>query len=247
MQHQVYDVDPRFMLERDGCAFVPADKFTNGENINEEDKVVYRMPLEQRDYIQELIEKYDTRPPFDEEKCREKFCALQERLKKETVAKLPRELSQQIADVRVFSLGYCTMEILNYLKRLSKENQSKVDSILSEYSRAQEAEQIPQKIRERFNFHDCEITEIRAGKDVVISLDTEGGFTDFNRITFTASEMIKQDEHIVGSTWIYDELYRTENGGYEAHVLFWAAEGMPELIIRCNDIVIEKNEAEIFF
>ena len=44
----------------------------------------------------------------------------------------------------------------------------------------------------------------------------------------------------MSSTWIYEELYRMENG-YEAHILFRAGEEMPELIIRCSDIIIEKE------
>ena len=70
-------------------------------------------------------------------------------------------------------------------------------------------------------------------------LDTRGGFTNFNMITFATSEIIKQEGHIVGSTWLYEELYRMENG-YEAHILF-AGEEMPEFIIRCNDIIIEEK------
>lgn len=241
MQHEVYDVDPRFMLEQDGCTLVPLDKFVSGEEINEDDKVVYCMPLEERERIQRLIEEYDVRPPFDEKKYKEEFRILQETLKKEIPDKLPPELLQQIADMRVFSLGYCTREVLNYLKRLSKENKKKVDSVLSEYSKAQQSEQIPCIIRERFGFHDCVVTELTVGKKVVMRLDIRGGFTSFNMIAFTASEIIKQDERIVGSTWIYDELYRTERG-YEAHMLFGAGEGLKELIIRCNDIVIESKK-----
>lgn len=240
MQREVYDVDPRFMLEQDGCKLVELDKFASGEEINEEDKVVYHMPLEEREHIQKLIEKYDTRSPFDEKKCREEFRILQETLRKETTDKLPYDLSQQIADMRVFSLGYCTGEVLNQLKRLSKENEKKMNSVLNEYSKAQQAEHIPQIIRERFGFHDCKVTEFTAGKNVVMYLDTRGGFTSFNMITFTVAEIIKQDEHIVGSTWIYNELYSTEDG-FEAHMLFGAGEGMAELIIRCNDIIIKKK------
>lgn len=71
-------------------------------------------------------------------------------------------------------------------------------------------------------------------------LDNEGGFTNFNKITFEAvDEIIGQDERIVDSCWIYEELYRTDSG-YEAHILFHG-EGMPELIIRCADIVVEQE------
>lgn len=242
MQHEVYDVDPRFMLEQDGCTLVLLDKFVSGEEINEEDKVIYHMSPEEKDRIQKLIDKYDVRPPFDEKKCRKEFCIFQETTKKETIDKLPFEILQQIADMRVFSLGYCTRGILNQLKKLSDENKKKMDSVLNEYSKAQQAESIPQIIRERFGFHDCKVTELTVGKNVVMGFDTEGGFTNYNMTTFTAAEIIKQEGNIVGSTWIYNELYSTENG-YEAHMIFWTGGGIPELIIRCNDIIIENSEA----
>ena len=243
MQREVYDVDPRFMLEQDGCTLVPLDKFASCEEINEEDKVIYHMLPEEKDLIQKLIDEYDVRPPFDEKKCREEFCIHQETTKKETTDKIPPKLLQQIADIRVFSLGYCTKEILSQLKGLSKENEKKMNRVLDEYSKAQQEENIPQLIRERFGFHDCEVTEFTVGKnDVVMHLDTRGGFTNFNMITFATSEIIKQEDHIVGSTWLYEELYRTENG-YEAHMLFWTDAGMSELIICCNDIIIENSEA----
>lgn len=240
IHHEVYDVDPRFMLGQDGCTLVPLNKFVSGEEINEDDKVVYCMPPEDRECIQKLIEEYDVRSPFDEKKCREEFRILQETRIKEIPEKVPPELLKQIADMRVFALGYCTKEVLKYLKKLSKENKKKVDSVLSEYSKAQQSEQIPQIIRESFGFHDCKVTKLTVGEKVVMRFDIQGGFTTYNKITFTASEIMKQDEHIEGSIWIYDELYRTEHG-YEAHMLFWAGNGLKELIIQCNDIVIEEK------
>jgi len=240
IQHEVYDVDPRFMLEQDGCTLVPLDKFANGEEINEEDTVVYHMPPEEREHIQKLIEEYDVRPLFDEKKIREEYRSILETVKKrEAEEKLPHELSQQIADMRVFALGYCTKEVLNQLKKFSKENEKKMNRIFCEYLKAQQAENIPQNISESFGFHDCKVTEFTVGKNIVIRLDVRGGFTNLNKITFATSEIIKQEEHIVGSVWIYNELYRTENG-YEAH-MFFAGEGMPELIICCKDIIIDKE------
>lgn len=229
LQHEVYDVDPRFMLEQDGSICVRLDKFVNGGEINEEDTVVFHWPLDERERIQKSIEEYDIRPPFDEKKCAEEFQLTQEMVIKSMADKLPHELSRQIADMRVFSLGYCTKEVLNQLKKLSKENEKEVNHVSNEYSKAQQNENIPQIIRERFGFHDCKVTEFTVGENVVMNLDTRGGFTNFNRITFVASEIIKLEEHIVGSSWIYNELYHTDNG-YEAHILFYG-EYMPELIL----------------
>lgn len=217
-------------------------KVHNGADIYDEALYLSLYKRKEKEFVKMQHEVYDSLSPFDEKKCREEFRNLQEMLQKVTADKLSHELLQQIADMRVFSLGYCTKEILRNLKRLSKENKRKVDSILNEYSKAQQAEHIPQIIRERFGFHDCEVKEFAISKNIVMGLDTRGGFTDLNMIIFTASEIMKQDEHIVGSKWIYDELYRMEKG-YEAHMLFWVGEETPELIIRCNDIIIEKGEA----
>lgn len=240
IQHESYNFDPRFMLEQDGCTGVPIDKFVTGEEIKEEDIIVFHMTTEERESIQKMIDEYDVRPPFDEKRCRDEFRYIQETYKIiDAKEKIPHELIQQIADIRIFALGYCTKEVLNQLKKISKKNEQKVNLISDEYSKAQQAENIPQYIKESFGFHDCEVTELSVDKNIVMRFDTRGGFTDLNKITFVTSEIIKQEDHIVGSTWIYNELYRTENG-YEAHMLF-QGEDMPELIISCKDIVIVKE------
>lgn len=240
IQHESYNFDPRFMLEQDGCTGVPIDKFVTGEEIKEEDIIVFHMTTEERESIQKMIDEYDVRPPFDEKRCRDEFRYIQETYKIiDAKEKIPHELIQQIADIRIFALGYCTKKVLNQLKKISKKNEQKVNLISDEYSKAQQAENIPQYIKESFGFHDCEVTELSVDKNIVMRFDTRGGFTDLNKITFVTSEIIKQEDHIVGSTWIYNELYRTENG-YEAHMLF-QGEDMPELIISCKDIVIVKE------
>lgn len=241
IQHEVYDLDPRFMLEEDGCTLVRLDKFINGEEITDEDKMVFHMPTEDKEHIQKLIEQYDTRPPFDEQKCKEEFCTNQEMIKEVVNEKLPGELLQKIADIRVFSLGYCTKEVLDQLIRISKENEEKINRVLDEYSKAQQVENLPQNIRESFSFHDCKVSEFVVDKNIIIRLDNRGGFTNLNRITFISSETIEQDDNIVGSIWLYEELYRTENG-YEAHMLF-TGERMQELIVRCEDIMIDVDQA----
>ncbi|UUZ97860.1 hypothetical protein LJK87_39045 [Paenibacillus sp. P25] len=148
LQREIYNVDPRFMLEQDGAHFVPLDNwFLNGNEISEEHTVVYRMSSEERDRIEQLIAAYDARPPFDEEKCKEEFSVSQEWGFKEAWRKLPDELSSRIADMRVFALGYCTREVLRELKQLSKENEKRMRLVMDEYAQAQQAENIPEHIR----------------------------------------------------------------------------------------------------
>lgn len=238
-KHVYYDIDPRFMLEEDGCTLVRLDAFVNDGEIAKEDTIVYHMPPEEREEIKKKIEEFDMRPPFDDNRYREEFLYFQENMKKNAREKLPPELIQQIADMRVFALGYCTKEVLNQLEKISNENEEKKQLILDEYSKVQRAENIPQNINESFGFHDCQVIEFTVDKNIVMRFDTRGGFTDQNKVTFVTSKVIKQENPIVGSAWIYHELYQTENG-YEAHILF-EGEKMTELIIDCNDIVIVKD------
>ncbi|GGG71689.1 DUF4085 family protein [Paenibacillus radicis (ex Gao et al. 2016)] len=240
-EREVYDVDPRFMLEQDGRQLVALDKWLlDGDEISEEHTMVYHMSSEERDRIQHLIAAYDVRPPFDEVKSKDVFRVNQDWRYKEAYDKLPVELSSRIADMRVFALGYSTREVLRELKKLSRENEKCMKLVMDEYRQVQQAENIPEHIRSQFHFHDCRVTELTFGKQIVMRLDTQGGFTNNNKVTFdNVNEIIRQDEHIVGSDWLYNELYRTDCG-YEVHMIF-SGEGMPEFIIRCADIVVEQE------
>lgn len=74
-------------------------------------------------------------------------------------------------------------------------------------------------------------------KDVIMRFDTKGGLTECDKLTFIDATIIQQDAGIVGSTWVYDEIYRKEEG-YEVHTLM-AREQKVELVLECKDIIIE--------
>lgn len=239
MERELYDFDPREMLEiYDGSLFVSADKFIAGEEIFDEDMIVHHMTEEEKDHINKLIKEYDSREPFDVDKCKMEFNKRQDIIQSENINNLPTNLYSQIVDPRVFALGYCTKEILSQLKGLSKENEIKVNEVLNEYTKAQKEEMVSEQLRQRFGFHDCQVMSCEFNQDMVFCLDTSGGFTDNNKITFKDAKIIKQEKPLEGSYWLYEELYIIQ-GGYEAHILF-AAEDIHELTISCKDIIIER-------
>lgn len=123
------------------------------------------------------------------------------------------------------------------LNKQSVENRREMERISKEFREVMMAQDITDEIHGRIQYHDCTVTELLTGGEVVIRFDTRGGFTNINKLTLVASEIIKQDGGIVGSYWLYQELYRMDNG-YELHVLFDGA-NMPELIVRCADILVE--------
>lgn len=241
LEREIYDTDPRYMLKHDGAEMVPVEKlFGSGSEIREEDKMFYEMPPEEKLWIEKLIAEYDVRPPFDVISSRQQFKEIHDWNCMDQARRLSAELLEQIADIRVFTLGYCTKEIMLQLKRESKANEIQMNAIMSECRSVQQAESIPDRIKDRFHFHDCTVNEIHASEDMVIRLDTNGGFTDLNYITLVAPEILRQDEHIAGSSWLYDELYRVKDG-YEMHVLLSGAAGLQELIVWCEDIVVEER------
>lgn len=244
-EREVYNFDPRYFLRQDGSAFVPADKLMRGEEIEEEDIVIYQMPEEEKERTQKMIEAYDQRPPFDEEKCKQAFRVMQETSRmEEAEERIPVEILRQVADMRVFCLGYCSKEIKVQLERVSRANYKIVKLASEANAKAQKAEDISESIRKIHNFHDSIILEISGSNgfenrwdQFVIRMDPRGSFTECNKVTFQNADIIKQESNITGSCWLYCELYRIEKG-YEVHILFWG-EGMPELILTCSDILME--------
>ncbi|MGF6355866.1 hypothetical protein ABIE27_003781 [Paenibacillus sp. 4624] len=236
-EREIYDTDPRFMLEHDGQVLTRADKAFSGEEVTEDDQIVYHMPPEERAHIEKLIAEYDVRPAFDVKRCKEKYKEAMEWNSQYHAEKLPPDIVNQIADIRVFALGYCTRQVLRQLKKKSAESTQEMELIGQAYREAMLNQNIADEIKRRVQFHDCEVTELLAADDLVIRLDNRGGFTEMNKLTLIAPEILKQEGEIVGSHWLYQELYRIDQG-YELHVLL-DGEPMPELIVRCSDIIAE--------
>ncbi|MGD9569919.1 MAG: hypothetical protein AB7V48_16665 [Sedimentibacter sp.] len=73
MERELYDFDPREMFEiYDNSVFVSADKFIIVDEIHDEDTMVYHMPEDEKDRINKLTQEYDSREPFDVDKCKMK-------------------------------------------------------------------------------------------------------------------------------------------------------------------------------
>lgn len=238
-EHEMYDFDPRFMLESDGQVMTRVDKAFSGEEITAEDQMVYHMPPEERAHIEKLIAEYDVRPAFDEKQCKDKYKELMEWNCQYHAENLPADILNQIADIRMFALGYCTSEVLQQLKKKSAENTQEMERVGQAYREAMLNQNIADDVHRRVQFHDCKVTELLHADNLVINFDNRGGFTEINKLTLTAPEILKQEGEIVGSHWLYQELYWIDQG-YELHVLL-DGEPMPELIVRCTDIIAETD------
>lgn len=52
----------------------------------------------------------------------------------------------------------------------------------------------------------------------VLTLDNYGGLTAIAQIIFKNCSILKQDAPLHGAWWLYDQIYKT-NDGYKIHVL----------------------------
>lgn len=146
---------------------------------------------------------------------------------------LPDKILRKIADIRVLALNRASADIKKEITAYCKANERAVESATKAYwnEYKKNFKSAEPAFAENFNFHDCIVVSCRKkGKDIVLTLDNSGGFTDINQIIFKNCSIIKQDTQLHGAWWLYNEIYKT-NDGYEIHVLLLKNELIDFIII----------------
>ncbi|MFZ3132006.1 MAG: DUF4085 family protein, partial [Desulfosporosinus sp.] len=104
-----------------------------------------------------------------------------------------------------------------YCKAKDKAVRQAVKEYWREYRKAFKNGEPP--FAEEFNFHDCNVKACRKkGEHIVMELDNSGGFTEIEKVIFKNCTVITKESSLHGAWWLYDEIYKAENG-YEIHVL----------------------------
>ena len=153
--------------------------------------------------------------------------------------KLPDTILNDGTDIRILALGYATQETYDKIKEYCITNQKKFEKAMNDYHeciKRQFKNQIP--AFEKESFHDCQITDFtHKGNDYLIELDNEGAFTEVKNIIFKNAEIVKQEGPIEKSWWLYNEIYKVD-GKYEIHFLLWSDDSLNDLILICDDIIL---------
>lgn len=132
---------------------------------------------------------------------------------------LPKDILEDVADIRVLALDKASKGIKKRIEKYCKENEKRTEKVIKEYHKYFEKieNEIPNKILENYDFHDCEIISIeKIGDDILFNLDNSGGFTDINKIIYRNGKIIENNLE-ESSYWIYDEMYILDEG-YEFHI-----------------------------
>lgn len=159
--------------------------------------------------------------PFNKEKAIEQFHDVfiynQAILKKG----LPETILEQIADLRVVALFKATRKVINAVTKFCEGNERSVTTTGENYGRYYKEASISfdKGIVENFGFHDCTIIKsVQNDTNLTLLLDNTGGFTDIAEVTFENFNIIKQDDLLEDTWWLYEEVYKV-NDKYEFHIL----------------------------
>lgn len=162
---------------------------------------------------------------------------------KQLEALLPEDILTDVADIRVLALNKVSEDIKVRIRQFYAQKEEKLLETQQEYLNHYSCIEtlLPEKIRKEYYFHDCKITYFeQQGTDVIIDLDHSGGFTNICRVIYHNAKIIDQ-KNIVGSQWIYDEIYII-NDSYEFHAALQDEKGQVRYFtVNASDIDFIKD------
>lgn len=172
------------------------------------------------------------------------FIYNQEHLKKE----LPETILNQIADIRVFTLNKATYTVINAVTKFCEDNERSVIATTEKYRRYIEgvSNTLDKKTIANFGFHDCTIIKsVQNDMSLTLLLDNTGGFTNIDEVTFENFNIIKQDDLMEDSWWLYEEVYKVNNK-YEFHVLLQNKKmDLIDFIISADQVSFKSNKKNL--
>ena len=186
---------------------------------------------------------FDDKPKFDPEQERKIF----KRSLHDNIAvlkkRLPEEILGKVADIRVLALDVASSEVKKEITRFCKRNEKSVRSARDAYQkqfRKQFGSNAP-SFAEELCLHDCEVLSCRKkGRDIVLTVDNSGGFTNVNKILMKNCTIIKRDAPLCGAWCLYEEIYKTGEK-YEIHFLMQKNK-LIDFIVSVDDLELFREE-----
>lgn len=158
---------------------------------------------------------------------------------------LPETIVKQIADIRVFTLDKATRNVINAVTQFCEENYRIVTTVIEDYKRyiKENSTLLDIEIDGDFSFHDCKIIKsIKNDKSLKLLLDNKVSDTNIDEVIFENINIIKQDDLLEDSWWLYEEIYKV-NDKYEYHVLLQnKTEDLIDFIISAEQISFISNK-----
>ena len=226
-----------------------------GELFHPETPEIARHYLEQD--RRQAQERFAARPPFDPTETIECFRDCYRMMLKYGAKQFPQWVQESV-DKRLLALNRIPENAYKRLKKEEQVNRRAFEKINAKATSVLEQQDIPDEIRSQFRFHDASVLAIKKVRsNVELYLKKDGGWpndtTPYIKLIFKNVRQFDREKGFslrlklnkwgdlrTGCTYLYDELYRTENG-YEVHMMFWTRKALRYLTICSEDIEFEDN------
>lgn len=178
--------------------------------------------------------------PYDEAKLTKYFLEIHNNEIQSLKINLPKEILNEVEDIRVLSLGIATEKVKKLVDEYSKKYEMAFEKALNDYNKHwySISDKIPAYIKENYNFHDCRIIDIKnVGNDIVFELDNSSGFTNINKIIYKNATIL-ENNFTEGCHWVYDEMYLC-NDGYEFDIAVDGENGYSYITLTASDVKFE--------
>lgn len=180
----------------------------------------------------------------DVNKDKESFKHIQEQIIKKLENNVPDYILKKVADIRVLALGKASSIVKKELDKYCKKQKVIVEKAMKEYKRYNNnLRKYENTFIRNFDFHDCKIKSCeKQEKDLIITLDTTNNcLVDIKQIIFKNYDIIKEEDNICQSVWLYNEVYIKDNG-YEIHILLENIKGkLIDFIVGTDDVIYMKE------
>lgn len=187
---------------------------------------------------EEYVDSYQRAGKNFNKSCRERL----EYHKNDLLKFLPESFHSYIHDGTIIS-QYPSEELRTMAKQWGKEYEKRMDMISKEYHKHYLS--VKGVLRENVvqwyekSLHDAVITsiEIPSQDTFIMTLDCRGGFSYFTDVKFTFEGVKKlvMPDTLVGSWWLYNEIYVAE-AGFELRVLL---SPLSEMLLVAENVLIE--------
>ncbi|AHN24396.1 DUF4085 family protein [Lysinibacillus varians] len=191
------------------------------------------------------LKSHENYEPFNKEKGIEQFHDIFIHNLMYLKKQLPETIVKQIADIRVFTLDKATRNVINAVTQFCEENYRIVTTVIEDYKRyiKENSTLLDIEIDGDFSFHDCKIIKsIKNDKSLKLLLDNKVSDTNIDEVIFENINIIKQDDLLEDSWWLYEEIYKV-NDKYEFHILLQnKTEDLIDFIISAEQISFISNK-----
>ena len=138
----------------------------------------------------------------------------------------------------MLALGFCTAEVYRDFSDYRALCEERTEKAIEEAWNMRVSQGLENAFTGEHSLHDAVVlSENREGEDLVLKFacDEEAAWPEIRGVRFLGSKILKQERPVEKAFWLYDEIWRTEEGDYEIHALLWKDHDVFDLTIQCRD------------